>query len=583
MYRILLPVLLVMPMCCSAQEVKDEVAPVSKTIALQTIFHIRYVNGANVYIDGGRDAGLAEGTKLVIKQSPSQASDPGKETPLEPGIVAKLTVISVASVSAVCQVDSTSHEIAVGDVISLPYAEVEKMVEKNALGNTRSYPMIVSFSEGDPLDEEVRDAVPHPPLPEINESNGRIGFDVSTIQGLGSNTFTSTVYGMVFRAKVTRIAGTYWNLDGYWRGYLRSSATPIQPSMQDLINRTYQMSFTYVNPGSHWLAGVGRLYLPWASSLEVIDGGYVGRQLSPNNILGVFGGSTPDPTAWNYDPRRKLTGIFLNTHGGSFESWKYSSTTGGGVQLLNWNVDRPFIFSENDFSYKRVFSLYHAMQIGRPTANPGTAPINYGVGQSLLSLRVQVHPRVGLDLTHTYFRDVPTYDPTLVGTGLLDKYLFQGINGGSRIEFPMHITGYFTVGQSSTSSDTKSSWNSMFGASMSRIWKTGLTVDARYSKFDSAYVAGSYRTLTISRDLGDRFRLNLQGGQQAYASSLSTDKGNHFMNLFLETNLGSRYFFDTGFTTQRGGTQDYNQWTMTFGYRFNNRARERMAVHAKKP
>jgi len=31
-----------------------------------------------------------------------------------------------------------------------------------------------------------------------------------------------------------------------------------------------------------------------------------------------------------------------------------------------------------------------------------------------------------LDMTDTYFRDIPTYDSALVGTGLLDKYLFQG-------------------------------------------------------------------------------------------------------------------------------------------------------------
>ena len=91
---------------------------------------------------------------------------------------------------------------------------------------------------------------------------------------------------------------------------------------------------------------------------------------------------------------------------------------------------------KNDFSFKRYFSVYHSMQIDRPTANPSMPAVGTGLGQSLLSLRVQVHPRVTLDLTDTYFRDVPTYDPTLVGTGLLDKYLYQGINGGARIEFP---------------------------------------------------------------------------------------------------------------------------------------------------
>src|ERR1019366_7373348 len=113
-------------------------------------------------------------------------------------------------------------------------------------------------------------------------------------------------------------------------------------------------------------------------------------------------------------------------------------------------------------------------------------------------------------------RDIPTYAPALVGTGLLDKYLFQGLNGGARIQFPMHVTGYFTVGQSKASSDPQSSLNTLFGVTMSNIWKTGLTADARYSKFDSAFAAGTYSTVTLSRDLTDNLRLNLQAGRYAY-------------------------------------------------------------------
>ena len=115
------------------------------------------------------------------------------------------------------------------------------------------------------------------------------------------------------------------------------------------------------------------------------------------------------------------------------------------VSMLGWSVDRPFFFTENDLSFKRVFSLYHSMQIDRPTANPGSPAINFGVGQSLLSFRIQAtHDRVRAQ--DTYFRDVPTYDASLVGTGLLDRYLFQGVSGGSRIQLPHRITGYFSVG-----------------------------------------------------------------------------------------------------------------------------------------
>jgi len=568
---------------CAAQGPSSDAPAASQAAPVRTEFRVKFVNGTDVYIDGGRDSGLAEGTAIVLKQAPAKKETSGHEVSLEPGILARLTVISVASNSAVCQVESSTRNVAVGDFVTLPQPEVEKLVEKNALGNTRKYPMVISFTEGDPLDEEVRDAIPHPPLPEINQARGRIGFDFSTMQGLGSNSFSSTTFGMVARADITRMGGSHWNLNGYWRGRVQSTAAPAQSSIQDLINRTYQMSLNYVNPQSHWTAGIGRLYLPWASSLEVIDGGYVARQMSSQSILGVFGGSTPDPTAWNYDPHRKLNGLFLNTHGGSFDDFRYSSTEGGGVELLGWSVDKPFFFAENDLSFKRVFSLYHAMQIDRPTANPGTPTLNYGVGQSLLSLRIQAHPRVGFDLTHTYFRDVPTYDAALVGTGLLDKYLFQGVNGGSRIEFPMRVTGYFTLGRSSTSSDAKGSWNTMGGASMARIWRTGLTVDARYSKFDSAFATGTYRTLTVSRELNDSLRLNLQAGRQAFASPLSKDNGSYFGNFYVDANLGLRYFIESSFTTQRGGTQEYNQWTGTFGYRFDNRSHSKMSARTTTP
>src|SRR5579863_10156281 len=491
-------------------------------------FYVRYVNGSEVYIDGGRRAGLAEGTKLVLKEMPGAPAD-GKQprAALEPGVVARLTVVSVASTSAVCEVSATARDLAVGDVVSLPDDEVEKLTEKHVLGNTRSYPMVVSFSEGDPLDEEVREAIPHPPLPEINQSRGRFGFDTSVIRGIAQEAMTSTEYGVVVRADITRMYGSHWNLNGYWRGRIQSATPAAQQTLQDLINRTYQISLTYENPDARWTAGLGRLYLPWASSLEVIDGGYYARNLNSTAIAGVFAGSTPDPTAWNYDPQRRIGGVFLNAHGGSFEQLRFSSTTGFGVDLMHWNITRPFVFTENDVSFRRIFSIYHSMQVDKPEPNPDTPAVNIGVGQSLLTFRAQVHPRVEVDLTHTYFRDVPTFATTLIGTGLLDKYLFQGFSGGARIQFPRHVTGYFDLGRSSDSTDPKNSLNAVVGATMSNIWKTGLTVDAHYSKFDSAFATGSYRAASLSRDLSERFHVNLQVGRQMYTSPLTKDTGSH--------------------------------------------------------
>ncbi len=579
-YQLLMLLVLAGPVC-RAQEADTSVPPATSSEAApaRTDFHVKYVSGTDVYIDGGTSSGLAEGTELIVKQKTSLSDEEANATSIEPGVVARLKVISVASTSAVCEVVGKKRDLTQGDMVSLPDAEVKKIIDKDAVGNTRHYPMVISFTDGDPMDEEVRDNVPRPPLPEVNEMRGRFGFDMSTIQSLQQGGSSSSEYGMVMRADFTRIFGTHWNLNGYWRGTFQH-VPAMQQSIQDVMNRTYLMALTYVNPESMWSASIGRMYLPYASSLETIDAAYAGAKLTSNGTLGMFAGSTPDPSAWNYNPQRRIGGGFFNWHGGDFETLHYSSTIGAGVQMLKWAIDRPFIFTENDFSYKKIFSVYHSMQIDKPSANPGAPAVGAGIGQSLLSVRFQVHPRVTLDLTHTYFRDVPTYDPVLVGTGLLDKYLYQGFNGGARLQFPLHLVGYASLGESNDSNDKKNSLNELFGLTAMRVWKTGFGIDARYSKFDSAFASGTYRTLSITRDLGQRFRLDLMGGRYDYSSSLATTSNSIFINTLFDVDLGAKLFVQSAFTTQRGGAADYNQWTNTLGYRFDNRAAMRRAERA---
>ena len=568
--------------CAWGQEPPPQETEKSEAAPIKSSFRVRYINGSNVYIEGGRDAGLAVGAHLVLKQDVAKPSDDPSNSAAAPGVVAKLTVVAVASTSAVCEVEAKGREIMPGDTVTLTDADVEKIVEKETLGNTRKYPMVIGFSEGDPLDEEVRNAIPRPPLPEVNAMRGRFGFDMSTIQQLGRGGGSTNEYGMIFRADFTRLLGSHWNLNGYWRGERQSGSGSIA-TMQDLIDRTYLIALTYVNPESAWTAGIGRLYLPWASSLDTIDGIYIARKATSDSLIGIFAGSTPDPTAWNYNPQRRIGGAFFNVHGGDFDRFRFSTTLGAGVQLYRWTTERPFGFAENQLSYKHYFNMFQAVQIDQPTPNPGSPSVSAGIGESLVSLRVQVHPRVSLDMSDTYFRDVPTYDPALVGTGLLNQYLYQGINGGARVTFPWHLTGYFSLGRSSDSSDSRSSLNELFGLTLASIWKTGLEADVQYSRFSSAFAACSYRNIGLIRNLGERMQLTVQAGKYAYDSSLAANSDSYFANILCDANLSAKFFIEGDFTTQRGGTTNYNQWTTVFGYRFDSRSRLRKEEHGNRP
>jgi hypothetical protein len=376
--------------------------------------------------------------------------------------------------------------------------------------------------------------------------------------------------GVVFRGDITRIGGSYWNLSGYWRGRLTKSTAVAQQTLQNLINRTYHLNMTYDNPNSTLVAGFGRLYLPWAPSLDTIDGGYFGKRLSRGTTLGIFGGSTPDPSSWNYQPNRAIGGTFINFEGGEYDGFHYSSTAGAGISMVKWAIDRPFVFFEDNVSYKRDIAIYESAQLDSPTGNAATPSPGPGLGRNFFTLRVNPHPRVELDFNYNYFRDLPTFDPALVGTGLLDKFLFQGFSAGGRVEVFKQIWLSTNMGRSSRTGDSNASLNEMFGITFGRLPWLKVRADAHYAQFNSSFGSGNYEAISLSRQLSDRLRLELLAGEQKFASTVTNNNRSKFLTGTVETTIGPHYYIQGNFTTNRGDLS-YDQLMFSMGYRFDSK------------
>ena len=80
--------------------------------------------------------------------------------------------------------------------------------------------------------------------------------------------------------------------------------------------------------------------------------------------------------------------------------------------------------------------------------------------------------------------------------------------------------------------------------------------------------------MSLSRNFGENLRLELLAGDQQYASSLTSSDRNRFVNGSFETNLGTNYFLQGGVTINRGQVQKYDQWYLSFGYRFDSRQKK---------
>ena len=530
--------------------------------SVRTTYHVKQIAAGAVYLDGGSNDGLTEGMRLKVSRlAPGSAQMSRRE-------IGEITVVAVATISAVCEAKTPAVAIEVGDTAELSAEDAQVLEQVRTSKSIRHAAQMVEFSEGDPIEEELREYVPRPPSFEVNRVRGRVSFEEDAI--VDHSTGVATMQqAVVLRADITRIGGSYWNFTGYWRGQLTArTGAPSFTTLQDLMNRTYQIGLYYNNPNSRYVAGFGRFLLPWAPSLSTIDGGYVARRVNKEVTVGVFAGSTPDPTAWNYDPNRQMAGAFVAYEHGSYDRVHYASTAGLAVTRSHWHPERQFLFFENTVMWGSKISLYHDLEVDR-IARPLTSDGNAGprLARSFLTLRFQVGKALSFDFSHNYFRDVPTFDMRLLGTGLLDQFLFQGFSGGVKVSLPHGTTFYGNLGSSKREQDPKAALNYMGGLTLNRL-PLPFRVDLRYSKFNSSFGSGAYESVTLTRQMGDKIRFDLQGGLQSINSSLTNQSRTKYGTADLDYLIGRHFILGSGWTVYRGGAQNYDQLFVNFGYRF---------------
>lgn len=547
-------------------------------------FKIKYIAGNTVYINGGSNAGLRTGMQLEVRLGTDKGNGQSAAT---------LRVIAVAASSAITEVRTSGAAVAVGQLAELTAQDAQiaaHNVQSAAQSKKTATHRAAAEDSAEPssVSPGVRSNSFRPARGQAEESgtrmSARVGFDLSSITSGGSTPGTSLQRGISFQSDMTHILGTHWNLQGYWRGRTNDHSQFAQPTIEESLNKTYTMQLYYDNPESKWVAGVGRLYLPWAVSLDTIDGAYVGHKWPLGMTTGIFAGSTPDINSWHYRPNQRTGGTFVNFTGGDYQRFHFSSTSGVGVNTLVWKVDRPFAFFENEASFRDKVSVYHSLIAdslrGLSTNGVRLAP---GISHSYFTAHYTPTRMISVDAYHNYFRDVPTATTTILGTGLVDQLLFQGFSAGVHVRPVRNVSLYTTLGASEKTGDSHRSLNQMYGASWSEIARSGLRADFHYSKFDSNFAAGNYKVASLSRQITNRAFWNAQVGQQSLQSIMTTNRNSIYVDDSFDINIGRRSYLQSGYTYVNGSTMNYRQWYFSWGYRFDGGKRGPEFVETQGP
>lgn len=517
----------------------------------QVVFHVLHIEESAVYIDIGRNLELQEGTKLSLFHAESAAGSSGAGPSSTARPIAELKVLIVADSSAVCEILNSPEEVRIGDIGFVTSARKSQRPEDDGLIQAKDHPISLGFSDGDPRDDNA----PQPnggrfASPQSGHAGFRIGLDYDGTQVQGG--FRASEAGLQISSDMTKFAGTNWNFTGYWRSRFRETYSGLNgeqlESLADRIDRTYHIGFYYESPTSPIIAGFGRLSVPGAPSLPTIDGGYFGRKITRHVTLGIFGGSTPDPTDWSYNPDQGIAGIFTILDAGDFSGLHFGGTEGVALTAVKWRAARQFAFVENTISWKRYLWLFNSTEIdaARTSPVPGAGSNNTGISFTSSSLRVQPIPLLSVGLNHSYFDSLPSFDPDLLGTTLLDKYIFQGLSVDARFELPHRISLFTQVGRSKSIADAKGMWNKMYGVSFGNILKSGFHADLRYSQFASTFGQGNYWAVSASRSLKDALQIDLVAGSQNLVSDSTTNTASHFLTRIGHMEPGPTLFLRNG-------------------------------------
>jgi hypothetical protein len=111
----------------------------------------------------------------------------------------------------------------------------------------------------------------------------------------------------------------------------------------------------------------------------------------------------------------------------------------------------------------------------------------------------------------------------------------------------------------------------MYGLTIGEIRNTGLQLDLRYTKFNSSFGQGDYQFVSLSRAIGDRFHVQVQGGMQHLTSAFSTNSFSKFVTSTVDWTIGPRYFFEGLFSWNMGTSMNYQQTNFTFSNPFEGK------------
>ena len=462
---------------------------------LETRLPVTYVSVALIYVDGGRDKGVAVGDTLYASHG-------------------KLLVDAVARASTAAHLLDSTVVVAVGDFLILkkkaPILVQNQIRQDTAVSKTGATLKSVNLSPPEAPSNQNR-VSGRVALQYIGvfSSDSRLDFNQPTLL---TRLEVENLYGSGVRFSM--YGRTYYNMSDNYKRNGDSSRLQFRPYEFLLENGDPNASFGYM---------VGRATSRYVSGLGTFDGGQMYYHQGSYTVGAIFGATVEDRDM-SIDGDDKKGALFFNYRWLKDFSRQYEGTIAYARILKESHLDREFVYLQNSASLSQSLSFYQSSEFDLQAIDHGIRSSTFRMTNTFATMNVTPIQWLSLNLGYDASRSIYLFETM---KSLPDTLFDNNLLHGYRLNFSVRLPASVTVGGTATyrsqSGDSRTSRTISGYGRISNLLQTELNGSVRYASISGIFSDGKDLTIDVDRTLFTLLSVSLRYDRYAY-TLLRTDQ-----------------------------------------------------------
>lgn len=404
-------------------------------------------------------------------------------------------------------------------------------------------------------------------LADRNDLRGRVGFQFFRSADRKNPDYNYYQPGLTIHADLLRIQGSHYSFSTnthirktYSNRDLRSANYPV---------RVYEMALTYQNDAVPYSYQVGRISSPVINGIGYFDGGLYSHRIRPTLSVGGFIGTEPDYRKSTPQTKTSKLGAYVHYMHAFSQTVKSNSTLAFSGQYLNGNIDREFVYLQNDVTLGSRVYVYQNAEFGINRSDLSRRQSTLEISNIYLMTRIRPLRTVSVTASYDARKNVflvQTYKA--IPDSLFDDALRQGLRG----DISWRVTRQLTLSAGSSvrtrKGDSQKTWLHSAGFYYYNLFETQINVNFRAFSTHTPYTTARSYSTSVSRQF---HRLYSSVSLRTYDYELrgrSEKYGRFSAGLDISYDLTRRLFATAQYEYSTGKDEKADRLFLELSYRF---------------